>query len=311
MFIQIALVLSVILQFGAFFITISLIPKTKFNIAWVSISIGFLLMAFRRLSDIFFILGHDNSPYQLISSWIAIIISITMFVASFYIRKIFILLSRLNRLSKESEARVLRAVIATEEKERKFFAKELHDGLGPILSSMKMTLSAVDKAVVGVINREIITKTESAVDSAIMTTKEISNHLNPQVLERFGLEKAIRTFINNVTVSTYLNFEVTSNINKERCDYTIEVILYRILCELINNTLKHASAQNVVISILAEKESMACTYFDDGIGFDTSKQCDKGMGLVNIRSRVKSLNGQISIASEISKGVSIKLTFPL
>lgn len=312
MLIQFALIISVLLQFGAFFITISLIPKTRFNIAWVSISIGFFLMALRRLSEIMIIMGETPNAHQTtLNSWIAVVISIAMFISSFYIRKIFMLLNRISKLSRQNEARVLRAIISTEEKERKFFAKELHDGLGPILSSMKMTLSAIDKEIVGETNREIIVKSELAVDSAIITTKEISNHLNPQLLERFGIEKALQSFVNNITTNSSLKFDITSNMKKERVDYTIEVILYRILCELINNTLKHASASRVDIAIIGSKGRIECSYKDNGIGFDLNNEIPEGMGLINIKSRVKSLNGTINIESRNPIGTFITIEFPI
>lgn len=312
MLIQYALILSVILQFGAFFICISLIPKTKFSIAWISISFGFLLMAFRRLTDLVIIYQADsmNTP-DILSSWIAVIISISMFVASFYIRKIFELLNRVSKIRKDNEAKVLSAIISTEEKERKFFAKELHDGLGPVLSSMKMSLSAIDIIKLSDTNRQIISKTEFAVDNAITVTKEISNHLNPQVLERYGIEKAIQTFANNSIPDKQVNFNIESNLEKSRLDYNQEVILYRISCELINNTLKHASASKISISVSKYPDKIIFIYDDNGQGFDIAEKRNSGMGLNNIESRVKSLNGSLEIKTHPSKGVFVKIELPL
>lgn len=143
---QIALIFSALLQVIAFIITISLIPKTKFNVAWISISIGFLLMAVRRLFEVFSIFEAGiPETISIINGWIAIIISIAMLISSIYIRKIFEVLSRIHQLQKENEAKLLSAVISTEERERKYFSKELHDGLGPLLSSTKMTISAFTK----------------------------------------------------------------------------------------------------------------------------------------------------------------------
>ncbi len=311
MLIQIALIVSVVFQFAAFVITISLIPKTRFSIAWISISTGFLLMAFRRLYDLFLILTESNDNIQTqLSNWTAVIISVAMLIASFYIRKIFSVLNRLQKLREENEARVLSAIISTEENERKHFAKELHDGLGPILSSAKMTLSAIDKTEVGSKNYEILDKTEYAIDNAIVATKEISNHLNPHVLERYGLEKAIKTFIQNTIINKAVDLKINSNLDKQRFNYDLEVIIYRITCELINNTLKHALATKAAISITAYPEKISYKYDDDGIGFNP-RQDSKGMGLTNIRSRVKSLNGFITIESKPNKGVFVNIELPL
>lgn len=307
---QIALVISVILQFTAFFITISLIPKTRFKIAWISISVGFLLMALRRLVEAFHVLNIDD-PNKLsdISSWIAVIISIAMLVASIYIRKIFEVLNRISKLRKENEAKLLSATISTEEKERKYFSKEIHDGLGPVLSSAKMTISAIDKTQFNERNIDLLNKVESLVDNAIATSKEISNHLTPHVIERYGLKKAIDTFIRNVATKETIKIEFSTNIEKIRYSHNIEVIIYRICCEFINNTLKYATANKITILLHDNEKQIVFKYDDNGVGFDIAKQEFNGMGLTNIKSRVKSLNGSIELTSSINKGfyASIKL----
>jgi len=312
MLIQLALIISVLLQFGAFFMTISLIQKTKFNISWITISIGFFLMALRRLYELIDIIINNQDDIQThINSWIAVLISLLMFIASIYIRQIFILQGKINKLQKENEAKVLSAIIKTEEKERKKFAKELHDGLGPILSSIKMAISAINKNVMGNDNKQIIDKTEETVDSAIITIKEISNNLSPHILERFGLEKAIKTFTDIIITNEDLEIIFFSNLNGKRYDYNIEVILYRIIGELINNTLKHASASKVEISLFYFEKRLELFYSDNGIGFDMKNIDSKGMGLPNIDSRVKSLDGELEMHSKHKQGIFLKITLPL
>ena len=312
MFIHVALILSVLLQFGAFFITISLIQKTKFNISWIMISIGFFLMAFRRLSELIDIINNgSNSIQTLFNSWVAVLISLLMFIASIYIRQIFNLQGKINKLRKENETKVLSAIIQTEEKERHKFAKELHDGLGPILSSIKMAISAINKSVVGKTNEQIIDKTENAVDNAIITIKEISNNLSPHILERFGLEKAIKTFTDTIITREELEIIISSNLNGKRYDYNIEVILYRIVGELITNTLKYASASKAEISLFNYDEKLELFYSDNGIGFDMKNTKSKGMGLSNINSRVKSLNGEMEMHSKHKQGFFLKITLPI
>lgn len=312
MFIQIALIISVLLQFGAFFMTISLIRKTKFNISWITISIGFFLMALRRLFEFIDItIDNQNDIQTHINSWVAVLISLLMFIASIYIRQIFNLQGKINKLRKENEAKVLSAIIKTEEKERQKFAKELHDGLGPILSSIKMAISAINKSIMGKTNKQIIDKTENAVDNAIITIKEISNNLSPHILERFGLEKAIKTFTDIIITNEDLEIIYFSNLNGKRYDYNIEVILYRIIGELINNTLKHASASKVEISLFYFEKRLELFYSDNGIGFDMKNIKSKGMGLPNINSRVKSLDGELEMHSKHKQGVFLKITLPL
>jgi len=311
MAIQIALIASLLLQFGAFFITISLIPKTKFNIAWISISFGFMLMALRRLNELLAILQDDASTQTGISNWIAVVISIAMFIASIFIRKIFMVLNRLDNLRRENEARVLRAIISTEEKERRFFSKELHDGLGPILSALKMSLSAIDARSLDDGNKEILHYAEKSIDSAILTTKEISNHLNPQVLEHFGLETALRTFIKNTIHSKTLNILFSFDGEKKRVPHTIEIVLYRAICELLQNTLKHAKASKVNIEIAFDTKQIQCLYADNGSGLHQGSDEHQGSGLLNITSRLRSVDGHIFIEKPKTDGFSAKICIPL
>ena len=308
---KIALIIAVIVQFIAFIITISLIPKTKFSIAWISISVGFLLMAVRRLVEVFYFFREiPTDKVTIVNSWIAVIISLAMLLSSFYIRKIFEVLNRIHQLRKESEAKLLSAIISTEEKERKHFAKELHDGLGPVLSSAKMTISAIDKKNIEEKNTGLLDKVEKLVDNAILATKEISNHLTPHVLARYGLKKAIETFIRNAMISETIQIKLSANIDKKRYKESVEVVLYRICCELINNTQRHAFASKIAISLTDDNKNIELKYEDNGVGFDSSHE-KYGMGLTNIVSRVKALHGTIELISSPQKGFNAHIALPL
>lgn len=312
MLLQIALIVSVLLQFGAFFITISLIPKTRFNGSWIMVSIGFLLMALRRFTELFDVFSADQSkPETFITNWMAVVISMLMFFGSFYIRRIFQLQDKVDKERKENEARVLSAVIKTEEKERHRFAKELHDGLGPILSAIKMTNSALNKSIENKNNQEIAAKTDHTINEAIITIKEISNKLSPHILERYGLEKAIKTFIEGIHMANQYQINLNIQINKERFDYNVELILYRIICELFTNTNKHASASKIDLSLLNYHHKLELIYSDNGIGFSSEKKSIKGMGLSNIHSRVKSLDGTLEINSQKNYGFYLKIEIPI
>jgi signal transduction histidine kinase len=309
---QIALIISAILQIIAFLITISLIPKTKFNIAWISISLGFFLMAIRRALEVYiFFYTETTDSLTALNSRIAVIISVSMLVASFYIRKIFEVMNRIHGMRKENEARLLSSIIATEEKERKNFSKELHDGLGPILSSAKMTLSTIDKLNLTPLNIELLRKTENLVNSAIAATGEISGRLTPHLLERYGLRKATESFIRNISTKEICEINFSSNINKQRYAHNTELSIYRICCELINNTLKHARANKISVLLTEGKETIDLKYDDNGIGCEENIKPNTGMGLTNIRSRVSSLSGTIEISSSKNKGFYVHIKLPL
>ncbi|WP_321322496.1 ATP-binding protein [Labilibaculum sp.] len=312
MFLQIALIISVLLQFGAFFITISLIPKTRFNSSWIMVSMGFLLMAVRRFTELFNVFTANQSKSEtFITNWMAVVISLLMFLGAFYIRRIFQLQDKVDKERKENEAKVLSAVIKTEEQERYRFAKELHDGLGPILSTIKMTNSALNKSAENSNNLQIIQKTDQAINEAIITVKEISNKLSPHILERYGLEKAIKTFIGGIQLTDQYRIQLNIQLCGKRFDYNVELILYRIIGELFSNTIKHASASKIDLSLLSYHQKLELMYSDNGIGFSPGSDPVKGMGLSNIHTRVKSLDGTIEINSRKNEGVYLKIEIPI
>ncbi len=309
MYIKIALLISVLLQFVAAAIAISLIKRTKYNISWVLLSIGFLLMAIRRLYE--FLLVIDSGKYiekSLTSSWIAVFISLLVLFGVIFIKRIFNFQKRIDELRERNESRIFSAIIRTEEKERQKFAKELHDGLGPLLSSIKMAVSALIRNK-NKVNKKIVENTDNLIDEAIISIKEISNNLSPHVLNNFGLLKAIKFFVDRLSLAGKLNIIVSSNLENTRFDYNTEVVLYRIICELITNTLKHASAKKINIDLFHENKQLVLDYHDDGIGFNVSSLPNfSGMGYSNIQTRVKSLNGTLNILSGPKEGVNIRIT---
>ena len=308
MAIKIALILSIVLQFSAAIIAISLTKRTRTNIAWWLISFGFLLMAFRRVFEILQVYDWQSKiDSQLLSSWTGVLISIIMLLSLLFIKRIFNIQKQLDDLRKQNETRVLSAIIKTEEKERQHFAKELHDGLGPLLASVKMAISSTHYPKTQ--NNEVMVNAEKLIDESILTLKEVSNNLSPHILNNFGLLKAIKSFINKLNTLDQTQIKLNSNIAGKRFPYNIEVVLYRVCCELLSNTLKYAKANNVYIDLIADEQIITMEYTDDGIGFDLEKQeqTEKGMGYSNIRSRVKSLNGSYSIFSEEGEGVRVKI----
>ncbi len=312
MSLKIALILSVILQFSAAAIALSLVKRTRTNIAWWLISVGFLLMAIRRVFEVvqvFQIDSHLNS--SLASSWIAVLISLIMLMSLVFIKRIFNIQSQIDKLRRQNESRVLSAIIKTEEHERQYFSKELHDGLGPLLASVKMALSACSSERNQ--NPEIMANAEKLIDESIGTLKDISNKLSPHVLNDYGLLKALRSFINKLPLPDGPLIKLNNNLDEKRFPYNVEVVLYRVICELITNTLKHARAHNIFIDLMADEQAISLRYIDDGIGFDTAvnKENTQGLGYRNMESRVKSLDGSFIVYSKPDEGVNINISIKL
>jgi len=310
MTIIIALIIAVIFQFIAAFIAISLIRYTKYNFSWVLISIAFLLMAVRRLIELLQVQQSEhvvvNSVYM---SWLAIAISVFILIGLIYIKRIFYLQKKLDDLKKENESRVLSAIINTAENERQKFAKELHDGLGPLISSIKMAVSAIVPDRNQHKNQKIIENTNKLIEESISTIKEISNKLSPHVLNNFGLLKAVNSFIGKLEFSKTLKVNIDSNIEDLRFEYNVEIVFYRIICELITNTINHADAHEVNIDLNYDKNILTLDYFDDGIGFNPEMilSGQTGMGYSNIQSRIRTINGTISVNSNLNQGMCVSI----
>lgn len=210
------------------------------------------------------------------------------------------------------EKQVLDAIIKTEEKERERFAKDLHDDLGPLLSSIKMYVGMLGKVEKKEKQEFIIKNLQEIVKEAITTTKDVSNDLNPHVLNNYGLTSALKLFIEKL--SEDLNIEFIEDVGDARYSAPIELSLYRISKELINNTLKHAEATKITLKIWEKAGQLNLHYEDNGKGLPTEAFKVKkpgGMGLSNIISRTKSLNAMHTFHTNLEKGFKFEMQVPL
>jgi signal transduction histidine kinase len=315
MMLKVALLVSMLFQLGAAVFALTLIRRTRYNISWILISAGFVLMAIRRLFD-FSLLFWETSLFKKeeVNTWIGVVISIFLLAGVIFIRKIFNLQEEVERLRTENEQRVLSAVINTEETARQKFARELHDGLGPSLSSIKMTLSAVKHESLTPMNSKIISNVCNLTDYSLVTLKEIANNLSPHLLKNYGLGKAIETFADQLFSASGVKHSLFLNIDEQQLSDEKKISLYRIICELMNNSLKHANPSSVSLELTESDKLIVMNYKDDGCGFEnfqTRKDTKPtGMGFANITSRTRLLNGMYYIDTAPGKGFFIEFYFP-
>lgn len=215
--------------------------------------------------------------------------------------------------SKQHELNLLNAVVQGEEKERMRLSKELHDGLSPLLSSVRNHLEVLNVSFNQLNEREkkYFSNSISLLNNALDEVRTMSKDLMPSSLEDYGLITAIKQLcerldkINNVKILFY------SNVRKERFDRSVEIGLYRIAQEIINNALKYSKSDNISVQIVSHSTSLVLSIEDNGIGFLPETNMEKGLGLRNIKSRVKSLNGFVTIDSRMQKGTSITVEVPI
>lgn len=216
---------------------------------------------------------------------------------------------------KQLERKILSKIIETEERERKRFAKDLHDGLGPLLSTIKLYVNDLQAEDTHESEKPKLQKlTNELIDEAVSSTRTIANNLMPGIIMDYGLVKALQSFCDklNITKAITITFQAPDeNIMLEK---TTELILYRVVLELINNTIKHAKAKNSIITLTQKLKIINLKYHDNGCGFDVNFALNNpscGLGLNNIIHRVRSINGICDIKSSAEKGTEINISINL
>jgi signal transduction histidine kinase len=301
MMIKVLLYLSIVVQFVAMYYAVRLIRITKYNAIWILFIIGFIILAGERLLQLLAAYGLDLPLLGM--TWFDIVVSICMSIGIVLLDRLMLFTDRLNRHRQLTDRRILTAVLRAEERTRADFSKELHDGLGPLLSSAKISLSALSNQEMDSNKREIYNNTLYVVDEALRSLREISNKLSPHVLSDFGLARGVQHFIDRAKSMHDVKFTSVSNLGKERYDTDIEVVLYRVVCEFVTNSVKHADCSEIRLSLMRVGDVLELQYSDNGRGFVPEDMMDCGMGLSNINSRVNSLNGELEISSSIGKGM--------
>ena len=215
---------------------------------------------------------------------------------------------------KAMEKQIVQTIIETEMNERKRFSADLHDGLGPVLSAIRLYSDLIKR---GSFNKmsldEAVKNIDELVDMAIANTKEVSNNITPNVLEDFGLSVAIQDFCSFISRTNSLKIDLeTRNFTVTRS--SIETtILYQTVKELINNTIKHAQAQNIRIELKNYNDQVIMYYRDDGVGFNVEEKLRKrtGLGLHNIINKIKMLKGNCDFNSNPGKGMFVLINLNL
>lgn len=306
---SIAIGITLTLQVIAIIYALRLVKRTKYNAIWVLCIISFILIALERGFELLSINGTQRSFY--ISITLGIGVSVCISFAVLFAHRLVSYIERVNRQRALLNRRILSAVLRAEEQSRLKFSKELHDGLGPLLSSAKMSLSALSQSNMEDNQREIITNTRFVIDEAIRSVREISNNLSPQVLLDFGLAQAVRNFTARCAALHSVTIEFKTTLGSERVDNDVEVIIYRVACELINNSLKHSGCSTISLTIDHNDSTLSLRYADNGCGFDPAAIIGCGMGISNISSRISSLGGTIDIQSSKGKGMSANISITL
>ncbi|MEO7983459.1 MAG: sensor histidine kinase, partial [Bacteroidota bacterium] len=206
----------------------------------------------------------------------------------------------------------VKAVIEAEENERQRIAKDLHDGVGQMMSAAKMNLSAFESEIqfASEEQKQSLQKVIQLVDDSCKEVRTVSHIMMPNALLKNSLPAAIYDFVNKLNNKT-LQAQVNITGLDERMDSNIETVLYRVIQECVHNAIKHAGATTLDISLIRDKDGISGTIEDNGKGFDVADNENfDGIGLKNIRTRIDYLKGTVDFDTAPGRGTVVAFHVP-
>lgn len=222
---------------------------------------------------------------------------------------------KINEKTKElnqKQYEVKRALLMGEEQERKRIATELHDGMGSMLSTLKLNAETIEFEEKQLSEKERIAYRNviELIDKACVELRNISHNMIPTGMEQFGLIQSLNSIIKNINNTGKTNFNLDSYNLNNRFNSELELSLYRIALELINNIIRHSQAKNATIQLIKNDDNITLIVEDDGVGFDINTIVE-GMGLHNIKSRVDVFNGKFTIDTQPNRGSTFIIEIPI
>jgi len=215
--------------------------------------------------------------------------------------------SKNKQLEQEKQLVATQSVLDGETQERSRLARDLHDGLGSMLTGVKLNLMEMKNGVkLEYPDVERFDKALGLLDDSVQEMRRVAHHLMPDSLSRFGLKPAVEDFCRSFAPTVVFDYFG----DEARLDPMMEVVIYRSIHELVNNALKYSGASQIMVQIMQEPDRIAFTVQDDGCGFDPSAET-KGTGLQNIRDRIASFSGTIQIDSKIEEGTEVNVELKL
>jgi signal transduction histidine kinase len=206
-----------------------------------------------------------------------------------------------------------KAVLEAEETERQRIAKDLHDGVGQLMSVAKMNLSAFEARYPFSTQEDRLKfdKIIQLVDESCSEVRTVSHNMMPNALLKKSLGGAVREFISKLDSKQLAAHLYTEGLD-EGLDPAVETVLYRVIQECVNNVIKHAQATSLDISIARETNQVTITIEDNGKGFDPGKMAgSEGLGLKNIRTRIAYLKGNVDFDSAPGRGTLVAIYVPV
>ena len=247
--------------------------------------------------------------YSIIGGAVALVV-VSLLVFRNYKQKQKLQQQRINDLETQQQLLATEAVLKGEEQERTRLAKDLHDGLGGMLSGIKYSFNTMKaNLVMTPENHQAFERSMDMLDSSIKEMRRVAHNMMPEALVKFGLDTALKDFCNDINQSGALEVSYQSiDMQNAVIEQTTSITIFRIVQELVNNIIKHAAAKTAIVQVTKTNGAISITVEDDGKGFDTAVlQRVKGIGWSNIQSRIDYLKGKTDIQSSAGKGTSVHI----
>lgn len=218
---------------------------------------------------------------------------------------------KIRQLEQEKQLSTVDAMLRGQEAERSRLARDLHDGLGGMLSGVRQTLNAMKgNQIVSEESARAFTRALDMLDTSISELRRVARNMMPEALVKFGLKDAVQDFTDTLNDSGIIQVQYQAFGLEKRLPEATEVIVFRIVQELLNNVVKHAHAHHVLLQLLQDGNRFHLTIEDDGKGFDLQKLEEApGIGWMNIRSRVNYLGGTLDVRSAPAQGTTVEIEF--
>ena len=260
------------------------------------------------------VIKQKNFYNYLLMAAVVLLIVVSVSIYRIYQQRQKLQQQRISELETERQLAATEAVLRGEEQERTRLAKDLHDGLGGMLSGIKHSMQTMKgNLIMTPDNAQAFERSIDMLDSSIKEMRRVAHNMMPEALVRFGLDSALRDFCNEIdqTNVIQINYQSIGMEARPAIEQSMDIAVYRIVQELVNNSIKHAQARQVIVQLTHDTKSLSLTVEDDGKGFDTRVlEQAGGMGWENIKSRVAFLKGTIHLQSEGS-GTSVLIEFPV
>ncbi|WP_118950605.1 ATP-binding protein [Taibaiella helva] len=244
--------------------------------------------------------------------WIAIVVGaiiiaflLLLLIVKGYRSRQKLLKHQMDNMAQQKEIERLKAETEVEERERARIARELHDGIGGLVSAAQLNIRALEKEHIYLKDSEVYLSTSRIFTEVGSELRKTAHNMMPSVLLQRNMEEAISIFCNYIRQNKSLHFDLQCYGDFALLPDSYKIAIYRMVQELVHNVVKHAHAVSVLVQLMFQQPVMSITIEDDGVGFDPEAVTDKGLGLKSMAERVKYLNGSFSIDSQPGKGASV------